>query len=87
MPRFHFHTEDGGVYPDEDGIELVGMSDARIQSVRMLGEILKEQPDKFWDDGSLTLTVTDDRGLVLFVLDASATLAPAGGAPRLRRDG
>jgi len=89
MPRFHFHAEDGGAYPDEDGVELAGMSDARFQAVRMLGELLREQPDKFWEDGGLVLTVTDDRGLVLFVLDASPTLAPAaaGSQRPVRRDG
>ena len=89
MPRFHFHTEDGAAYSDEEGIELAGMSDARLQAVRMLGEMLRERPDKFWEDGGLVLTVTDDRGLVLFVLDASATLAPASAASShpARRDG
>jgi hypothetical protein len=85
MPRFHFHTEDGCVYPDEEGIELATVTEARRQAARMLGEMLKEQPDKFWEDGGLKLTVTDHRGLVLFVLDASATVAPAGGPSRPER--
>jgi len=87
MPRFHFHAEDGGGYPDEEGVELAGLSDARRQAVRMLGELLREQPDRFWEAGGLVLTVTDDRGLVLFVLDASATLAPAAGGSQHLRGG
>jgi hypothetical protein len=85
MPRFYFHTEDGGVQPDEDGVDVISMADARRQAVRMLGELLQEQPERFLEDGGLKLTVTDERGLVLFVLDASATDAPAGAAPRARR--
>lgn len=85
MPRFHFHTEDGGAYADEDGIELASMNVARIQAARMLGEMLKEQADKFWEDGGLKLTVTDDLGLVYFVLEVSAIEAPAGAAARPKR--
>jgi hypothetical protein len=87
MPRFHFHTEDGGTFPDEEGIVLASVADARIQAARMLGEMLKEQPDRFWKDGGLKLTVTDDRGLMLFVLDVATTDAPAGAPPRPTRPG
>jgi len=89
MAKFFFHTEDGGVQPDEDGIELGSMSDAQYEAVRVLGEILKERATDFWNDGGLRVTVTDDQDLVLFMLDVSATIAPAASlrSPRLpRRD-
>jgi len=81
VPRFYFHTDDGQALRDEDGAELPSVGDARREAARVLGEMLKEQPDAFWADGGLTLTVTDARGLALFTLDVSATVAPAAGPP------
>ena len=89
MPRFYFHTENGGSHPDEEGVVLSGLDEARHEAARALGEMVRDQPDTFWIQGGLRLTVTDDRGLVLFVLDAVPTIAPSGGtaddAPRHHR--
>ncbi len=81
MPRFYFHTENGGSHPDEDGVVFSGLDQARHEAARVLGEMLSAQPDAFWIQGGLRLTVTDDRGRVLFVLDALPTIAPTGDMP------
>ena len=80
MPRFHFHTEDGRCYPDEDGIELPTFEAARTQAVIVLGEVLKEQPELFLEHDCLRITVTDEDQLTLLTLDASATVSPAARA-------
>lgn len=82
MPRYFFHTEDGGPEPDTDGLELANATAARIEAARVMGEILRDRAVGFWDHRALKLTVTDAAGLVLFALDLSAIEAPAPASSR-----
>lgn len=84
MSRFYFHTEDGIARRDEEGVELATLAEARREAVRVLGGMLRDQPDDIWTDGGLKLTVADEDNLLLFVLEVSATASAAGGAD-LRR--
>ncbi|MFL5298526.1 MAG: DUF6894 family protein [Phenylobacterium sp.] len=77
MPRFYFHTEDGHALRDREGVSLPDVAAARQEAVRALGEILKERSEDFWSDGLLRMSVTDQAGLTLFVVEVSATDAPA----------
>ncbi|THD62581.1 hypothetical protein [Phenylobacterium sp.] len=79
MARYYFHTEDGRHYPDEEGTELPDHEAARTQAVLVLGEMVKEDPAGFWSTESFRLTVTDNRGLILYILDLVATASPATG--------
>lgn len=83
MRRYFFHTEDGRSFHDEDGTSLPDDEAARIEAARVLGQLLNERPAAVWRDEEFRLTVTDDRGVILFVLDIAALLSPAaGGASR-----
>jgi len=77
MPRFYFHTEDGRCLRDEDGTDLTDVHAARNEAVTILAEVLKEDPEEFWRDRSFKLTVTDDEGLTLYILDVSAVASAA----------
>jgi hypothetical protein len=77
MPRFHFNVEDGRHYPDQDGLELAGQAAARDEALRAIGELVAAKPEDFWRDGFFRMTVTDDDGLTLFILDLSAVISPA----------
>lgn len=77
MSRYFFHTEDGTICTDHQGVELPDLRAARIEAAKSVGQIVHDKPDEFWDDGSFKMTVTDESGLVLFMLDLSATDAPA----------
>jgi len=87
MPRYFFDVadgtqlEDGG---DEDGIELEGLTAARIEAVRLSGELLKSYPDRFWGTGEWSCTVRDESRLILFVLHFYSCDAAA--APRTATD-
>ncbi|WP_414693335.1 DUF6894 family protein [Phenylobacterium sp.] len=48
-----------------------------MEAVRLLGEVLRDKAGEFWDEQSMKLIITDDTGLMLFVLDVSAIEAPA----------
>jgi len=82
MAKFFFHTENGRSFPDNEGTELETLADARMEAVRVLGDVLRETPDEVLATGMLRLTVTDAAGLIYFALDLSATDAAAGQARR-----
>ena len=82
MARYFFHSEDGRPRTDDEGTELPSLAAARVEAVRVMGDILKEEPDQVLATGSLRLTVTDKTGLIYFALDLAATDAAAGQARR-----
>ena len=74
MPRFFFHTIDGGVYEDHDGVELPSRSTARI---RYAGALLADRPDMLWDGGELRVRVVGEDGghvatVVVLAIDGQA---------------
>jgi hypothetical protein len=77
MPRFHFNVEHGGLSIDEEGNDLPGLAEAKCEAVRYAGRLLCERASNFWDTGDFVMTVTDNKGLVLFSLQFSAVEAPA----------
>jgi hypothetical protein len=82
MRRYFFHTEDGRPFHDEEGTLLADDAAARVEAARVLGQLMNEQAATVWQDGEFRLTVTDERGVILFVLDIAALLSPAaGGVP------
>lgn len=77
MARYFFHTEDGSSRLDHEGQDLADDTLAKIEAVRLLGQMLKDEPAGFWDHKELKLIVTDADGMILFALDLSAIEAPA----------
>ncbi|SHK49857.1 hypothetical protein SAMN02745194_05041 [Roseomonas rosea] len=77
MARYFFHTRDGRTPPDAEGSELPSLEAARVEAVRMSGELLKWHAETFWKEGEWSLEVTDDTGLTLFTLHFVAITAPA----------
>lgn len=45
--------------------------------------MLQERPDELWRHPNWTVTVKDERGLTLFVIDVNAQLAPALSRPQI----
>ena len=78
MPIFYFHVENGHRALDEDGTDLADVAAARLEGARVLGDLLQDRPSELFETGNLRLRVADQSGLDLFVLDLSATAAPAG---------
>ena len=74
MSRFFFHTDD---MPDDEGLELPSIADAKCEAVRYAGSLICDRAAKFWDTADLKITVSDERGLLLFILQFTGTEAPA----------
>jgi hypothetical protein len=83
MARYFFNAEDGECVPDRDGLELATFEEAQAAAVRYLCESLDDRPDKVWNTGAYRITVSDARGLNLFIIDVTTVLAAA--CPPLRR--
>lgn len=77
MPRYHFNLMDGEKEPDKVESLLEGVEQARLQAAQLFGELLRDRPEKFWQDREMQVEVTDDQGMILFVLQITAVEAPA----------
>lgn len=85
MPRYHFNVHDGSSALDHHGTDLSDVDAARRQAAQLMGRMLCDDPDAFWNGEEWHLDVTDERGLILFRLLFMATDAaarrPAGTRP------
>lgn len=83
MARFFFSVE-GGSLPGDDceGMELAGHEEARVEATVMLGKMLSDDAQGFWTAKELRLTVSDENGMILFVVDISGIEAPAAANER-----
>jgi hypothetical protein len=43
MPRYFFHLADGRCHPDEDGLELGSLEDARAEAVKGARDYMADQ--------------------------------------------
>ena len=51
---------------------LGSLREARIEAVKTLGELLRDDGSQFWDTRAVSMTVSDQDGHTLFRLDLSA---------------
>ena len=72
MPRYFFHVQDGSNFVDEDGTELRGVEEARVQAVVAAGEALKDHAAEFWNNGDWFMKVVDEDGGAVCSLRFSA---------------
>lgn len=66
--RYFFNTQNGSYHADTDGMECADVAAARGAATRYVGDILKENPDILWDDNELSVTVTNEAGLILYTV-------------------
>lgn len=77
MPIFHFNMHDGRAYPDTLGAECPDLAGAKIEAVRRMADLLREDAARFWTGDEWTMSVTDHQNLVLFSLVFVAMNAPS----------
>jgi len=86
MARYFFHLRNGDTYADPEGVEFADLQACRVEAARMLSGVLRDRASEFWEKQSLKLMVTDEKGLILFVLNLSAVEAPAVSKERQQTD-
>jgi hypothetical protein len=72
MPRYFFHVIDGREIIDNEGSELAGLKEARVEAIRLAGAILRDEGDKFWNGEQWHMNVTDASGQSVLKLHFSA---------------
>jgi hypothetical protein len=77
MPRFHFNVHDGVSKLDKKGTVLPDWQAARIEAVRLAGDILKHEAQRVALGEDWRLEVTDHAGLILFQMTFLVVASPA----------
>jgi hypothetical protein len=72
MPRYFFNVIDGRSIIDNQGSELAGLKEARVEAIQLAGAILRDEGDKFWKGEEWHMDVTDASGLSVLKLRFSA---------------
>ena len=62
MPRYFFNIEDHVREPDEEGIDLAGPGEARIEAVVFAGAYLRDNPALLEGGQPFVVDVRDDAG-------------------------
>jgi hypothetical protein len=86
MPRYFFHTNNPDAEKDDEGREFADIATAKREAVRHAGQLLWDVAEHFWDDADVGMTVTDDKGLILFTMQIVGRDSPGlttGGATLL----
>lgn len=77
VPYFHFQVRTESHVLLTEGAELKGLDEARLEAARRTGDLLKEHAARIWADEDWQMDVTDEKGLILFVLMITAMKASA----------
>ena len=58
-------------------VERDNLTALRIELARFVGELLKDHADQIWVDEDWQIDVTNEDGLILYVMNVSARKTPA----------
>jgi hypothetical protein len=72
VSKFYFAVRTDTHVLHADSVELQGLDQARVEAARRVGELLKEHAAELWVDEEWHMDVTDETGLILFVITISA---------------
>jgi hypothetical protein len=75
VPTFFFNVH--GDHPTEEGVELSTIAEAKATAIRYTARLLSDSAASFWDNSQLSMSVTDEGGLVLFTIQVLGTDAPS----------
>jgi hypothetical protein len=75
--RYFFDTQNGGFHADPFGTHYPSADAARAEATMYAGEILRDNPNEAWENNELTVTVKDERGLILFTVTVLTHKSPA----------
>ena len=58
-------------------VERDDLASLRIELARFVGELLRDHAGQIWTDEDWRVDVTDENGLILYVMEISASESPA----------
>jgi hypothetical protein len=77
MPQYHIELRTESRVWETLDVESVNLSDLRIEVAKFVGELLRDHASRIWEDQDWQVDVTDQTGLILFVLQVVATESAA----------
>ena len=77
MALYHIELRTADQVWDTVDIERDDVSALRLEMAVFVGDLLKEHAGQIWQDKDWRVDVTDETGMILYVMHISATNAPA----------
>jgi hypothetical protein len=78
MARYFFNLTGDPYKRDKEGTQLDDNAAAKRHGIVSVAQLMRDDPVALVNGNELDLEITDERGLVLFVINVCATNAPAG---------
>ena len=73
MARFHIELRTHSRVWETQDVESEDHTGLRVELARFVGKMLREHAEKIWEDQDWRVDVTDEAGLILFVMRISAS--------------
>jgi hypothetical protein len=73
MPLYRISLRTAERVWDTVEVERPDVEQLRIEMAKFVGELLRDHAGKIWADQDWRVDVTDERGLILYVMHISAT--------------
>ncbi len=73
MPHYNINLRTASSIADTWPVERDDLTALRVEVARFVGEMLKDHANQIWADEDWRVDVTDERGLILYVMHVSAT--------------
>lgn len=77
MPFYNFEVRTPSHVMLTEGAELADTSAARVEAAKRVGALLHEHAGQLWVDQDWQMDVTDQAGLILYVIQITAIRSPA----------
>jgi hypothetical protein len=84
MPTYHINIRTESHIASTVDVDRASLTDLRLEMAQFVGELLKDHAALIWVDEDWQIDVTNDEGLILYVIhiSASETSATKGSAKR-----
>ncbi|HMJ92748.1 MAG TPA: hypothetical protein VK472_01480 [Allosphingosinicella sp.] len=73
MPKYNIELRTAGQVWETVVVERDDHAALRVEMACFVGELLKDHAGKLWSDEDWRVDVTDERGLILYVMHISTT--------------
>lgn len=77
MSVYHFEVRTPTHIALSEVVELTDHTAARVEAARRIGILLNEHASQIWLDQEWQMDITDETGLILYVINVSTMKAPS----------